>query len=58
MMMGLFIILFFLFLGFVGMSGISLAASGTVGMVFVFMIVCVESFALIKWFMGDQEFLD
>lgn len=58
MMMGLFIILFFLFLGFVGMSGISLIASGTAGMVFVFVIVCVESFALVKWFMGEQDLLD
>lgn len=57
-MMGLFIIAFFLFIGFVGWSGISLVASGTAGMIFVFAIVCLESFALVKWFMGEEEFLD
>ena len=57
-MMGLFIIIFFLFLGYVGLSGVSLIATGTAGMIFVFAVVCVESFALIKWFMGEQEFLD
>ena len=57
-MMGLFVIVFFLFIGFVGMSGVSLIASGTAGMVFVFAVVCVESFALVKWFMGEQQMLD
>lgn len=52
-MMGLFIMAFFLFIGFAGWSGISFIASGTVGMLFVFTIVCLESFALVKWFMGD-----
>lgn len=57
-MMGLFIIIFFLFIGFVGMSAVSLIIFGTAGMVFVFIVVCVESFVLVKWFMNEHEVLD
>ena len=57
-MMGLFVIGFFLFMSYIGMTGVSLAASGTAGMVFVFAVVCLESFALIQWFMNAKDLAD
>lgn len=57
-MMGLFVIGFFLFMSYIGVSGVSLAASGTAGMIFVFAVVCLESFALIQWFMGEKDMTD
>lgn len=57
-MMGLFIIAFFIFIGVVGAAGIPVLVPGTMGMLFVFGIVCLESFTLVKWFMGDQSLMD
>lgn len=57
-MMGLFVVGFFLFMCYIGMTGVSLAASGTAGMILVFSIVCLESFALIQWFVDAKDLAD
>ncbi|MDD3221121.1 MAG: hypothetical protein PHG07_01885 [Lachnospiraceae bacterium] len=54
-MLGLFILVFFGFIGFIGWSGTAVILPGAIGGLFLFGVVCLESLTLVRWAMDGDE---
>lgn len=54
-MLGLFILIFFGFIGFIGWSGSGAVLPGLLGAFLLFGVVCLESLTLVRWAMGPDK---